>query len=131
MHIYEIGYWSMEESPMILLSSNVKYTQTEFDDLVSDAFIKSYIVKYPNIDDDYDTAGDVYREAIDILISEHGFSEIKTEISFIPFGWASIKNIDDWKGSYNDNDKLSILREKLGKYIKINNRDEKLGNILK
>jgi hypothetical protein len=138
MYIYQVGYWTMEESPSYYLFHVNKYTQEQFDDIVSDAFVKSYKDKWPicelkDISDEHgestyetDYVDDILDDAMNYLYKE-GFIEIKTDITFEPFGWASISDESSWKGSYRENDKLNMIREKLN----IHKRDSKLGDILK
>jgi hypothetical protein len=108
MHVYEVGYWSHEESPRYLLYSDKKFTKKQFDDLVSDCFKVAYQNK--NNDSNHVNVEELLSEAVEIL-KGFGFKEYETTASFIPFGWACVKNNEDWKEG--EDSELKLIRDKI------------------
>lgn len=142
MYFYEVGYSSYEEAPTYTLISEKEYTQVEFDELVADCIVESYFIKTAEdkkrmieenivLEDDmkdydyYDKVDNLLSHAIEILVAQHGFIQPEFKCIFQPFGWASIKNPDDWK---NDTDaQLTLIRER----FKMHERDQNIDNISK
>jgi hypothetical protein len=147
MFFYEVGYTSYEEAPMYTLMSSKEYTQEEFDTLVADCMIEVYYIKSaewkkrleeegyvkPVIDEDddeeeydhYSKVDNLLTDTIEALVSKHGFSEPDFKCRFQPFGWGSIKNVEDWKGQTDS--QLDFIRER----FRINKRDNDIDNISK
>ena len=114
MNFYEIGYWSMEEVPRIIFTNEKNYTQDQFDDLIID------LVKElkPKLLKDYKKIEDVNFEnclydIVRLLKNNFGFEPIKPSVIFRPFGWASIKNKNDWIDETKHDRVLNKLRDAL------------------
>ena len=104
MFFYEIGYSTWEECPTTSLVHNQEFTQDEFNDILSNAYIQvsklaeiSHNIWYEdwklsdeNTDDDQDVykykprISDLYNGVIDYLIDKHQFSELNFSAKFIP-----------------------------------------------
>lgn len=147
MYFYEVGYSSYEEAPTYTLMSEKEYTQKQFDELVADCMIEAYFLETSkhqkrmidegiverNVDDeddeelyDYHAKVDhLLSPAIDILVNVHGFSQPEFLCRFQPFGWASIKDPEDWKGDTDS--QLNTIRER----FKIHDRDKRIDGINK
>jgi hypothetical protein len=111
MKIYEIGYWSHEEAPKILLTCDKEYTQEQFNDLVTDIISDigvNELEKYGKFDSSFET---VFMSLFETL-TEFGFSEIKSDVKLRPFGWASLTE-SDWKHDISETDDINLLREKI------------------
>ncbi len=139
MYFYLVGYSSYEEAPTYTLMCNKEYTQSEFDILLSDCIVEAYFLctsdksKFEEIEavaglEEYDYHSrleNLIGPAIEILVSKHDFIEPQFKCSFQPFGWASIKNEDDWKGEKDK--QLDLVRER----FKIIVRDRQIDGISK
>lgn len=121
MHYYELGYWSLENNPSIILSNNKLYTKKQFHDLVSDLYIKVYNRDKEDFSIDDETgkpyefnfdASNFTDEVIEELV-KIGFNKLKVEQGFIPFGWGSIIDKEDWTDQIPEDDPIKLIRDKL------------------
>jgi hypothetical protein len=111
MKIYEIGYWSHDEAPKILLTCDKEYTQEQFNDLVTD-IISDIGVKEIEKNGYFDSSFESVLLLLYEELQQYGFNEIKADVKLRPFGWASLTE-DDWKHGIPETDDLNILREKI------------------
>ena len=111
MEIYEIGYWSHEESPKILFTCDKDYTQEQFIDLVSDIIADLGLIDIEK----YGIFNSKFEDILEPLyfkLQEFGFKEIKSTVKVNPFGCAILTN-EHWKYDIPETDDLNILREKI------------------
>ena len=119
MNIYQVGYYSYEESPKFLLKSEKLYTKKQFDDLVSDCYKKAYLnirkdfESDDNIDHMLSQVEDFLEEVIKILKNEFGFETFNPVCNFMPFGWASVTDYKDWKDDIKSDTQLKLIRDKI------------------
>jgi len=93
MYIYNLGYYSHEESEYTQLSHKDKFTQKEFEGFVMKASAK--IIKESN--DKKLTFQDIFSGVVEELVKSYGFTEVKFDAEFSAFGWADILDKNDWK----------------------------------
>ena len=104
MFFYEIGYSTWEECPTTSLVHNQEFTQDEFNDILSNAYIQvsklaeishktwyeDWKLSGENTDSGQDVykykprVSDLYNGVIDYLIDKHQFSELNFSAKFIP-----------------------------------------------
>jgi uncharacterized protein YejL (UPF0352 family) len=111
--VYEVGYWSHEESPRYLFTNKDEYTQEEFNTIITD-IVKEILEKHKEKKDNYYkeiTFEWILKDVIEALKKNYGFVELESNVSFFPFGWASIATNEwEWETS---NDDINVLRKAL------------------
>jgi len=119
MNIYQVGYYSYEESPKYLLKSEKLYTKKQFDDLVSDCYQKAYLISKKDFEKDKILDNmllqveDLLEEVIKILKNDFGFETFNPVCEFMPFGWASVTDYEDWKDDIKSDTQLKLIRDKI------------------
>lgn len=111
MYLYKIGYTSYEEAPQIVLAHEALWTQQEFERLIYEVTAQ-VIEQTTRVDqkDDYREGlytseqrfEDYYEKVAEVLVEERGFRRVQYQASFMPFGWPSIFNSDDWKSDRDE-----------------------------
>ena len=100
-YLYNVGYYSHEESQYDQLSHTKKYTKEEFEKLVLETILdilRSRDDKESNI-----SYQRINFEVIEKLIEKYGFKEVEFEGSFEIFGWANLLDKEDWKHDQDEN----------------------------
>jgi len=115
MKIYELGYWSRDESPKILLTCDKEYTQEQFNDLVTD-IITDIGIKEIEKNGHFDSTFEHILIPLYETLQQYGFNEIKANIKIKPFGWASLIEYD-WKYDISETDDINILRKLIRKKL--------------
>ena len=115
MHIYNLGYYSHEESEYIQLSHDNKFTQKEFEEIVMNSAARIFDKE----SDKNISFQDIFLDVVDDLIKNCGFKKVDFEAEFSVFGWPHIMDKDDWKG---ERDKLL---DKLTDFIKTKQKNGK------
>jgi len=110
-YIYKVGYESFEESPSDLLESEINYSQIEFDELVSNCYAEIYNT-FKNNTYSPPSVSNIYNLVRNILVSKYSFKLVAEQCSFMPFGWASIIDYEDWKNEVVDDMQLKLIRDK-------------------
>lgn len=112
MFIYKTGYWSHEECSSTLLQSEIYYTQEQFNDIVSDCYVKCYALYK---DENLNTVTELYDYVTTMLIKEHSFDVYFPNAVFMPYGWEQFDN-----SSKNDVDckLLKLIRNKINNHEK-------------
>ncbi len=119
MNIYQVGYYSYEESPEYLLKSEKLYTKKQFDDLVSDCYKKAYLTikkdfeKDENLENMLSKVEHFLEEVIKILKNDFGFKTFNPVCDFMPFGWASVTDYEDWRDDTKSDTQLKLIRDKI------------------
>ncbi len=130
MYVYQVGYYTHEESPRYNLTHEVKYSKKQFDDMVidimSDLAIKVPITTFDFDDgskseDRFDSVENILTETIEILKSNSGFKDLIITSSFTPFGWASINDKTDWRGQRGKD--LDKITKRVKEKLNINNNN--------
>jgi len=119
MEIYEIGYWSYEDSSKTLLTNDKPYTQDQFNDLVSDIIADIGVVELELYGDFRSRFDDLIEPIVLSLINDFNFKEVKPKVKLRPFGWSSLTE-NDWKHDISKDDDINILREKLREKLHYN-----------
>jgi hypothetical protein len=115
MYIYNLGYYSHEESEYISLYHKDKFTQKEFEEFVMNATFK--IIEGSG--DQELTFQDIFSEVVEELVKSYGFTEVKFDAEFSAFGWAHILDKDDWKAERGESlDKLADFIKNKPKTVK-------------
>lgn len=112
MKIYELGYWSHEEAPKIILSCDNSYTQEQFNDLIIDIIKNIEIYEIELYGSFNFTFEDCLEPVLKSLIDDFGFSIINSDVIFKPFGWGPLNN-DGWVHDIPKNDDIYIIRKAL------------------
>lgn len=107
VYIYNVGYYSYEESCYAQLYHMKKFTQKEFEDIVIKASISvlkdhEYVKNYKQSNKEpfkiTVTFQDILFSVIEVLIEKFGFKKVNFIGKFDVFGWADILDSKDWKG---------------------------------
>lgn len=158
MFFYEIGYSTWEECPATSLVHNQEFTQDEFNDILSNAYIQvsklaeishktwfeDWVKSDENTGDDSDRdfyqyqltlhkykprISDLYSGVIDYLITKHKFSELNFSAKFIPSDNNGL--VPDELGHIEEtDDETTIMLRRVFNVIEPRNNkiDEILGN---
>lgn len=111
IYFYNVGYHSFEESPRRVLYSQRAYTEEQFRDLVSDVSIQ--VLSEENLKYGmYQKFEHIMDKVCQILIADFDFKELEVQASFMPFGWASLVDPEDWASEVGSNDDINIIRRK-------------------
>ena len=158
MFFYEIGYSTWEECPTTSLVHNQEFTQDEFNDILSNAYIqvsKSSEIAHNTwcedwVKSDENTGGDsdrdfyqyqltlhkykprisdLYNGVIDYLITKHKFSELNFSARFIPSDNHGLVP-DEFGHIEETDDETTIMLRRVFNVIEPRNNkiDEILGN---
>ena len=149
MFFYEIGYSTWEECPTTSLVHNQEFTQDEFNDILSNAYIQvsklaeishktwfeDWVKSDENTEDDQDVykykprISDLYNGVIDYLITKHKFSELDFSAKFIPSDNHGLVP-DEFGHIVETNDEITIMLRQMFNVIEPRNNkiDEILGN---
>ena len=113
-YFYCIGYSSCEESDYVYLTSDQRFSDKEFREMIEDAAIKA-IKELKTKEDSYiHSYEDIHLHVVDILRKEYGFNELKVDACWSCFGWGSLF-ANDWKDYTKDDYNLRSLRRKVRK----------------
>lgn len=121
---YQIGYWSHEDSINKTLTHEKFFTKEQFNDLVSDCFVKAFNMRYKMDseldDDDFTTEknysiSDLIGQVIDDLINHFGFQEITHQSSFFSFGWSNLNDTSGWNSETKNDEGIVLINKKLNK----------------
>ena len=149
MFFYEIGYSTWEECPTTSLVHNQEFTQDEFNDILSNAYIQvsklaeishktwfeDWVKSDENTEDDQDVykykprISDLYNGVIDYLIDKHQFRELNFSAKFIPSDNHGLVP-DEFGHIVETNDEITIMLRQMFNVIEPRNNkiDEILGN---
>jgi len=107
MKLYEIGYWSHEESPSFLFTNETNYTQEQFNQVIIDIVKNS---KQQVGKDEFlkITFENILKDIVEELKVKYKFTIIKAEVSFVPFGWSNLTNTKGWEWEIG-NDDINVL----------------------
>jgi len=108
MYIYNMGYYSHEESEYTQLYHEDKFSEQEFEEIIMKSATK--ILDGENVENT--SFQDIYHEVVEELINSFGFKKVEFEAEFSIFGWPKIGNKDEWKGARGE------LLDKLADFIK-------------
>lgn len=112
IYFYNVGYHSFEESPRRVLYSQQAYTEDQFRDLVSDVSVRVLAEEKDLKYGMYQKFEHIMDKVCYILIADYGFKELEVQASFMPFGWASLVDPEDWASEVGSNDDINIIRRK-------------------
>jgi hypothetical protein len=108
MYIYNLGYYSHEESEYIQLYHSDKFTQEQFEEIIMKSVAD---IIGESKDKDY-TFEDIFTDVMEYLIKNVGFKKVKFDADFNIFGWPPILDKNDWKGERGE------LLDKLADFVK-------------
>ncbi|VVB76342.1 Uncharacterised protein [Candidatus Tiddalikarchaeum anstoanum] len=109
MNFYDIGYSTYEESEYKQLVHKVKYTQDEFENIITT--IIADILKNDSTKDE-ESFQNIFYNVVEELVKNYGFKKLDFAARIDFFGWARILDETDWKGQRGN------VLEKLTKDIK-------------
>ena len=113
INIYNIGYYSHEESSYVQLIHDQKYSETEFKNIIFKA-VENVLRKMKDKEIEliplYFSFQSIFDNVIEELINSFGFRKLEYTASWDCFGWPSILNEKDWP---NDRESLKELTEYL------------------
>lgn len=96
MHIYDIGYYSHEESDNVQFYHEQKFVKKEFEDIVIKAAIS--VLKNQKIGKSgIITFQDIFHDVVEELVRNFGFKKVEFDAKFNAFGWANIFDEKDWE----------------------------------
>ncbi len=126
MYIYDIGYYSHEESDNVQFYHEQKFSKKEFEDARKQSF------RHPGIEDSVNivikaainmlknqkigkrgiiTFQDIFHDVAEELTRNFGFRRVDFTARFNAFGWANILDKKDWEDDRDE--QLNLLTEKL------------------
>ena len=114
-YLYNVGYYTHEESQYDQLSHTKKYTKEEFE-----KFVLEIILDVLRSRDDKESNFSyqrIHSEVIEKLVERYGFKEVEFEADFNIFGWANLLDEEDWKHDQDEN--LMKIRDAISKYKNI------------
>lgn len=122
VYIYDIGYYTYEESGNWQLVSKKKYTKEELSDVISDVFkIVNDLGGYNLESYEKSKGGKLYKpkdgyqveqlfpSVIKYLVDFYEFELLEFENDYNIFGWASVEK-NDW---VHDSKELNLIRKKI------------------
>ncbi len=124
VYFYDVGYYSYEEAPSIMIFHNKKFTEKEFRDLCASITANIYKNRHQIKDMYYRNEKlktgvrfeDLLGPLIDELCKNYGFDIIKTTASFSPSGHDNVDYLEDWEeeaGAGYEGGDLHTIREKI------------------
>jgi hypothetical protein len=111
-HLYNLGYHSYEESEYYQLYHSKKFSENDFEKLVSKA-TANVIKKHMPKNDEHMSFQDIAFSVVSELVRKFGFKEVNFTATFNVFGWPDILDENDWKGDRSE--QLNRLTEALKK----------------
>jgi len=102
MEIYNIGYYTYEESDYAQLYHEKKFTKKELDEIIFKASL-SVIKKKMVLNHFIHNYSDIHSDVISVLCDNYGFKEVEYDMSWTCFGWASIFDNKDWESDRDNN----------------------------
>lgn len=114
-HIYNIGYSTYEESEYYQLYHKIKYSQEEFEKIVTKAVTNQFkghkVKKKERI-----SFQDIISSVVEELTNNFGFKKVDFIAEFSVFGWANLLDKKDWEEDRNK--QLELLTNSIKKVIK-------------
>jgi hypothetical protein len=108
MHIYDIGYYSYEDSSYAQLTHSEKYTDEDLRGLVEEAVLAIVAVEKAREHGYVSTYDSIHHEVIEWLLTEKGFSKLELTATWNCFGWGSIFMKGDWS-RYPDKNRAHLV----------------------
>ena len=113
MYFYSLGWWGYEDGCRVILASEKKYTQKQFENLVH-RVVKKAIVSMKKVGYPVSTISDVFNELINVLIQDYGFKSLTPTCSWICSDTNSLFYDEEDRGE-NEDPALAKLRAYLRK----------------
>jgi hypothetical protein len=116
MYIYDMGYYTYEESDYHQICHEQKYNDKEFEEIVIKAAINILKEKETKKEERI-SFQDILHDVVEELIKNFGFKEVKFTVRHYIFGWPNILDEKDWKGDRGK--ELNQLTKRIKEVIKL------------